>query len=284
MAPVRVSEILHALFGDCRGVIEFRAFDASGCQGRLFAPLEDLDQIRAFCRTHQARNLYWGVATRRDDYDGTLANCLDLSALFADCDFRLSSEAAVRARLAACPLAPTFTIASGGGLQPYWSFREPEDVSTDPERLRDLLRRLAAYLEADVVAGEPARILRVPGSMNSKYTPPRLVRVEAFATARRYNPSDFDWLPPMPVRGANQPIDLSKVIGEFRNANLYRLARALKGKHLPDTMIVTTIQTVNAECCTPPLEGWEVKQILHNALTQPDRPRAGRRISCEVSV
>lgn len=270
---IRISDVMRALFADCRGAIEFRAFDAGGCCGRLFAQLEaDLDQIRTFWQTHQAHNLYWGVSTRRDDRDGTLANCLDLPAVFADCDFKLSSEATVREQLAAFPLSPTLVIASGGGLQPYWFFREPADVPAEADRLRDLLRRLAAYLEADIVAGEPARILRVPGSVNIKYTPGRTVCVEAFAPERRYNPSDFDWLPAMPVRAASQSVDLSKVIGEFRNTKLYVLARTLKAKHLPDCMIATTITVLNAECCAPPLEDLEVTQILHNALTQPDRP------------
>jgi hypothetical protein len=68
----------------------------------------------------------------------------------------------------------------------------------------------------------------------------------------------------------SQPIDLSKVINEFRNVTLYKLARALKGKKVPDCVVVSAVRTANTECCAPPLEDWEVKQILHNALTQPE--------------
>lgn len=288
MAPaIRVSEIMHALFADCRGVIELRAFDASGFQGRLFAPLEDVDRLQAFWREHQSHNLYWGVSTRRDESNGSLANCLELPALFADCDFKMSSEAAVRERLAACPLAPSLTIASGGGLQPYWLLKEPADVGTDAEHLRDVLRRLAAYLGADVVAGEPARILRIPGSTNIKYTPPRVVRVEQFSPERRYNLSDFDWLPTMPLQAnTSRDIDLSKPVNGERNASLYKIGRGLKAKGIAPVMVSEALRFLNTKCCQPPLEAWEVEQIIAHVLQQPDRPGSGasRRISCEVST
>jgi hypothetical protein len=270
---IRVRDVMAALYGCCDGVIEFRAWSDGGVT-RAFAALEDLDAIQAFWHAQRAYNLYWGVATRRDDRDGSLTNCGHLPALFADCDFKLSSEESVRERLCACPLAPSLVIASGGGLQPYWFLKEPADVQAEVSHLRDKLRRLAYWLQADIVAGEPARILRVPGTYNQKYTPPRLVRVEVFEPDRRYNLSEFDWLPSEPARSASQPIDFSKPIGEFRNQSLYRIARALKGKRLPDVIVAGAIRYLNGECCAPPLEDWEVKQIIRNALTQPDRPLA----------
>jgi len=283
----RVADVLHALYSSCEGVIEFRAFNVNGITGRLFAALEDADTIRAFWVKHKADNLYWGIATRRDDRDGTLANCLHLPALFADLDFKLSSEAAIRAALAAFPLPPSLVVLSGGGLQPYWLLREPADVQQECVALRDVLRRLACRLAGDVVAGEPARVLRVPGTLNAKYTPPRVVRVEEFKPDRQYNISEFDFLPAEPIRSAAQPINLSKTIGELRNQTLYRLARALKGKHFPDAMIAATIRHVNIACCAPPLEDAEMTQVIRNALTQPDRPHGGapavQRIRVEVA-
>lgn len=276
---------MHALFSACDGVLEFRSFNAGGLNGRLFTALENTDAIRAFWKAHQAHNLFWGCATRRDDRDGTLANCLHLPALFVDADFKLSTEATVRERLAAFPLTPSLVVMSGGGLQVYWLLREPAEVQTEAERLRDVLRRLAASLDADIVAGESARVLRVPGTLNRKYEPPRRVMLESFDPDRRYNLSDFDWLPSEPARAISQPIDLSTTVGELRNHTLYRLARALKGKRLPDAVIVSTIRCVNAECCAPPLEDWEVKQILGNALSQPDRPLpAATRVRVEVAA
>jgi hypothetical protein len=39
---------------------------------------------------------------------------------------------------------------------------------------------------------------------------------------------------------------------------------------------------VNGECCRPPLEEWELRLVIHNALTQPDRPFSASRM-IEVS-
>jgi hypothetical protein len=281
---VRVSAVMHAMFDGCDGVVECRSFHGGAPNGRLFSLLEDTDRIRAFWQEHQTHNLFWGVATRRDDRDGTLGNCLHLPAFFADCDFKLSSETTVRQRLTSFPLSPSAVIMSGGGLQPYWFLKEPVEVPAESERVRELLRRLAAYLDADIVAGEPARVLRVPGTLNNKYTPPRRVQVETFDPDRRYNPSDFDFLPALPIRTTAPPVDLSKVINESRNVTLYKLARALKGKKLPDAAIVSAVRTVNSECCAPPLEEWEIKQVLHNALTQPDRPMTPGRVRMEVAA
>ena len=135
MATVRVSDVMRALFRDCEGVIEFRVFPEPGA--RLFAPLDDLERIRQFWKEHHDRNVFWGVATRRNDRDGSLLNCLHLPALFADCDFKLSAEAAARQRLAACPVAPSLVVHSGHGLHPYWLLKEPADVQADAAALRE---------------------------------------------------------------------------------------------------------------------------------------------------
>ena len=133
--------------------------------------------------------------------------------------------------------------------------------------------------------GEPARVLRVPGTMNVKSSTPKPVLVEVFEPDRRYNPSDFDWLPALPAAGMTRLIDLSKPIGFFRNQTLYKLGRALKGKRLPDVVIVATLDHVNRECCAPPLDAVEVQQIIRNVVSQPDRPLPSTsRVRVEVAA
>jgi hypothetical protein len=280
----RVSDLLNALFSTADGVVELRAFEpnAHGCSARLFAEFDD-SRIGTFYQENRERNLFWGVATRRQPGGGSLADCLHLSAVFADLDFKLAASASdVRRRLAQFPLAPSLVIASGGGRQPYWFLREPADVPAQAGVLRDILRRLAAHLGGDLIAAEPARILRVPGSWNRKYEPARLVVVESFTPDRRFNLSEFDWLPAVPQGTQCEPVDLSRVVAEFRNQTLYRLARGLKGKRLPGRVIDVTIRVVNRECCQPPLDELELDRLLRNALTQPDRPMPTVRI-IEVS-
>lgn len=163
------------LFDGLAGVNEFRALPRAE---RTFCEVGDEAAIAAFLAAHRWENLYFGVATRVDATGGALSNCLALPALFVDLDFKISSEAESRQRLASFPLMPSLVVATGGGLHCYWRLREPLDLRKDAGRARALLRRLATHLGADLAAAEPARILRIPGTYNFKYDPPRRVELE----------------------------------------------------------------------------------------------------------
>ena len=191
-------DILPHLFAACDGYVELRALPS---KRQCFTVPNDTATRADFVRRNQGQNLYWGVATRRSAANGTEANCQYLGALFADLDFKDISEADARARLQGMPLSPSVVIHSGNGLHCYWLLREPLDVQTDNPR--PWLQRLAAYLGADPACAEPARVFRIPGTKNQKYTPPRPVTVEHFDPQARYNLSDFDdWLPATGVRSA----------------------------------------------------------------------------------
>jgi hypothetical protein len=69
-------------------------------------------------------------------------------------------------------------VATGGGMHVYWLLDEPYDVQTDSERLKSILRRLATALKADISATDPARVLRLPATLNVKYEPAREVILE----------------------------------------------------------------------------------------------------------
>jgi hypothetical protein len=65
-------------------------------------------------------------------------------------------------------------VNSGGGLHPYWLLRTPLDLQRDYRGAQSILRRVAKGV-ADIVdapVSEPARVLRIPGSLNFKYDPP----------------------------------------------------------------------------------------------------------------
>lgn len=176
------------------GLVELRALP-SGAQG--FHSPRDLESIEQFISRHWHEDVYFAVATRRDRTSGALANCGTLSALFVDIDFKTTPETGARARLDRFLLKPSMVIASGGGLHVYWSLRESIalQASGEAERVKKLLRRLARAVGADLASAEPARVLRVPGGLNYKYSPPRRVLIEHFNPELQYNPSDFDDLP-----------------------------------------------------------------------------------------
>jgi hypothetical protein len=86
--------------------------------------------------------------------------------------------------------APSLRIMSGGGYHLYWYL---EQTTTDIRRVEAVLKGLAKRLKADPSVAESARVLRVPDTMNWKYTPPRRVEIEDF-TAETYSLDDFkEW-------------------------------------------------------------------------------------------
>ena len=229
---------------------------------------------RAFVRRNQGQNLYWGIATRRSDANGTEANCQHLGALFADVDFKETNEADARMRLQGIPPAPSLLVHSGGGLHCYWLLKEPLDVQTDNPR--QWLTPLAAYLGADPSCAEPARVLRIPGTKNFKYDPPRPVTVEHFDPEARYNLADFEaWLPSQPVTvsaSGSSTNTTGPMLDGRGNDTLYRLARSLKVKGIEPPAIELSLRSVNQAQCRPPLDEREIQQIVQQATTQAHRP------------
>jgi len=183
-----------ALHQGCEGLCELRALPS---QARTFVSLGDEATMARFANARAADNIYIAIATRKDTSSGALINCQHLGALFVDLDFKALPEIDARPRLARFALPPSAIVQSGGGMHVYWFLREPMTLPTDAMLAGTLLRRLAHTLGGDLNAAEPARVLRLPDTLNRKYTPPRRVALELVDAERRYNPSDFDEvLPP----------------------------------------------------------------------------------------
>jgi hypothetical protein len=263
-------DVLPVLYAACDGYVELRALPS---KKQCFSVPNALAAPRAFLRRHQGENLYWGCATRRSGASGAEANCQHLGCLFADLDFKNISEAEVRERLQGMPLPPSIIIHSGGGAHAYWLLREPLDVQADNPR--QWLQRLAAYLGADSSCAEPARVLRIPGTLNHKYTPARMVAVEHFDPEARYNLSEFDeWLPAQPKASEATRVSITTdgpIVDGRRNDTQYKLARSLKAKGIEPAAIRLSIESVNREQCRPPLPESEVAAIVQQSTTQGNR-------------
>jgi hypothetical protein len=95
----------------------------------------------------------------------------ELNGLHVDIDFKtivLSPEEAQR-KLQQLLYLPSKVVASGGGLHAYWLFKEalpanPKNI----ELVEALLRLLADYLGGDLACAEASRLMRLPGSHNTK--------------------------------------------------------------------------------------------------------------------
>lgn len=160
---------------------------------RRFVPVDNgrfnSEPIDTFIKHTTARRMaaYFGVALRSPqaaiDRRGSAPYCQTLTALFVDADFKLLGEAETRRRLSEFPIPPDLVVNSGGGLHPYWVLRTPMNLhGPGLASAKSILRRLAKHIGdvVDEAVSEPARILRIPGSLNfkSEYGEPRPVVLE----------------------------------------------------------------------------------------------------------
>lgn len=272
---ITLQDFLITLHPPESGLTELRALPS---KRRMFIKPTATDAIKCFLEANANENLFFGVATRRDASSGDLKNCGELWALFVDTDFENIPADEARALIEKFPLPPNIVVNSGGGLHCYWLLREPTDLQTEATTAKDLLRRLARALRADLNSAEPARVLRTPGTLNRKYDPPRRVLIEYFDSEPRYNACDFDdFLPeePEPVNGdgRRERFEMPPTIHNGqRNQSLYRLARSLKARGLSRAAILAALREENAAKCDPPLTDSEIEAITGNAYRQPDRP------------
>jgi CHC2 zinc finger/RepB DNA-primase N-terminal domain len=86
-----------------------------------------------------------------------------------------SDDPAARERLEGFACSPSMVIASGspGHLHVYWRLRE----RASPAEIESINRRLALGLRGESGCADIVRMLRPPGSLNHKHTPPAPVRL-----------------------------------------------------------------------------------------------------------
>jgi hypothetical protein len=103
---------------------------------------------------------------------------------------------------------PTAVVSSGGGFHCYWLLDEPFMLDTDDARARavDVQARLVSFVRGDKAAKDIARVLRVPGTLNHKYTPPRPVTLYDVDYELVYTLDALQaTLPPVPPREPRTP-------------------------------------------------------------------------------
>lgn len=174
------------LYAGQSGILELRTFkhpDANAL--RKFIPVQegafDFTPVARFLKETEQRKIgaYFGVALRTQASlrtgEGDLAHCQSLTALFVDADYKRDTEAETRRKIAALPVPPSLMVSTGGGLHAYWLLSRPLLLKTAEglTQARQLLESVASKADvADKSVSEPARVLRIPGTWNFKYTPP----------------------------------------------------------------------------------------------------------------
>ncbi len=164
---------------DRTGFLEARWRKPEGGMGQCFHRTPKLRSLAEFIIDLGKRtDVYVGCGPRTHRKGG--GNAVPrLFVLFVDCD---SPEAI--AALEQFEPRPTVIVHSGRGRHAYWQLSAPLGA----EDIRRGNRRLAHHLGADMVATDPARILRPPGTLNHKSSPVPVVCEHLDVTA--HNPLD----------------------------------------------------------------------------------------------
>lgn len=208
------TDFLAAFFGETtEHAVEIRALPNDRGAGR-HAPLftRDPPLVEDHCRTwdRAGRAVYFGVATRiTGNPTGTRADLAELPAMWVDIDtdkHGLDKEEVARI-LRTMPLAPSAITDSGGGLHAYWLLREAIDIrqSIDGWQEREdaivaALKQLAGACGGDTAVCDLARIMRLPGTHNTKTGELRPCRVlEASWASHEFDDlvDMLDWLRPL---------------------------------------------------------------------------------------
>ena len=167
-----------------------------------FVTTRRVDDISGFVRKwdRAGRGLYFCVSTLQPNVRRRSKSTVsELNCLFVDLDFKDVEEPpddvrGVMANKLMCP--PAFVINSGHGLHLYWPFREA--IAATSETMADveqLLQRLADLLGADPAATDCSRLLRLPGTHNTKNGEQIEVTIEVSRPDLRYELDDLrDWL------------------------------------------------------------------------------------------
>jgi hypothetical protein len=143
-------------------------------------------------------DVYFGIGTR-NGRSGTNADVARIQVIPADVDFAAypDGEAGAKAAINALTkkgLKPAAIVSSGGGYHVDYLLTAPQAPS---DRLRVAGKRLAATLSSpngrrlDAI-DDPARVLRVPGTLNYKYEPPRPVSIYRWWPQNRYTLEEME--------------------------------------------------------------------------------------------
>jgi hypothetical protein len=185
--------LLTAMYENCGGWLDLRAFQGGTVTGREFAGVSDFATIERFALEHRLDNVFFGVGTRDRSGGGCKSNVVDIPALWADVDFKDTPPSATAEALSSFPYRPSTAVLSGHGVHFYWILREPATIK-DAITVEDRLRRVCQHFKADPSTCEIARVLRLPGTMNCKRTPHKPVKLHSLDDYR-YNLEDFNIIP-----------------------------------------------------------------------------------------
>jgi len=142
---------------------------------------------------------YHAVAILKDGAWRNQENVRATLFVWGEVDFKdhpdISAEEITR-RMGNIPahVKPTFCVFSGHGIHPYWLLKEETDASPGEgqRQIEDVLRLICNYIGGDPHVAETARLMRLPGSHNTRKPGENiLVTLQDVEMSRRYDLIDL---------------------------------------------------------------------------------------------
>jgi hypothetical protein len=172
--------------------------ERDGVHAPRFVSTRNLQEIERFMHKwdRPGRGMFNCVST----INGVKRNkdaCVECGFLHADIDFKnvVEDEPTIRERLRTLRYPPSIIVRSGNGLHCYWLFKEAIDVQEHRERIEAALRQLADLVAGDLQVCEVSRLMRLPGSHNTKQGAFLPVEIATLDGDRRYELDDIEeWL------------------------------------------------------------------------------------------
>lgn len=228
---------------------------------------------------------YFGVAIRREPTHGRTDNCAGITAVWADIDFKTHPESQFVTAMGAMVYKPSIVVATGGGVHCYWLLTTP---LLDPVRAAALLSAWGATVPLSDPVFDLARVLRLPGTVNYKYQPPRRSELWIHEPTRRYDADDLlahaqqlavSRGESVPEAGVIAPaFRLPESAGQGdRHRMVYRFLRSMQSRYgLSWDETWAVLRVVNARRCAPPIPEAELRRYAYRAFHSPDRPEFRR--------
>jgi len=160
--------------------------------------------IEKWDKQGQDRGLFFGLSTIKTGGKRNKENCVKTPALWTDQDFGkiydcpadpAEARGFVLEKLKRLKYQPSLIVFSGGGVHCYWLFKEPLDTQQNMERIEAALRQIADISAGDLPVCEVSRVLRLPGTHNTKSGAWTEVEIIELHPDRRYDIEDLEeWL------------------------------------------------------------------------------------------
>jgi hypothetical protein len=169
------------------------------------------------------RGAFMCVGTVKAGTKRNKANIVETPCLFADVDpdkiDGTPDRTEMLRQIKRLKYQPSIIVWSGSGLHLYWLFKEAVATQEHAERIEAALRQVADLVAGDLPVCEISRVLRLPGSHNTKRGEFNAVEIIELHPERRYDLEELeDWFaeqsPVMLRKEREQAVPAGKAAGD----------------------------------------------------------------------